>query len=123
MSTQEVANKLVEYCRMGQYVEAQDDLYGENCASIEPEGTSYPSVTGLAAIKQKAQQWAEMVEEVHGSEVSDPVVAGDFFALTMKNDVTFKGMARQQIEEVSVFEVKDGKIVKEQFFFTPPPQG
>ena len=123
MDTQEVANKLVEDCRMGQFTGLQDALYAENCARVEPEGTAYSSVTGLAAIKQKAQQWAEMVEEVHGGEVSDPIVAGDYFSITMKNDVTFKGAPIMIIEEVAVYGVKDGKIVSEQFFFTPPPQG
>ena len=119
MSTQEVANKLVEYCRTGQFTQAQDELYAENCKSIEPEGTQFPSVTGMDAIKQKAQQWEGMVEEVHSSETSDPIVAGNFFAVTMKNDVTFKGAGRMTMEEISVYEVKDGKVVSEQFFFTP----
>ena len=119
METQEVANKLIEYCRLGQYTEAQGNLYNENAVSIEPEGSPNANVYGLDAIKQKAEQWAEMVEEVHGGEVSDPIVAGNFFAMTMKNDVTFKGTGRQKIEEVCVYEVKDGKIVKEQFFYLP----
>lgn len=123
MSTQEVANKLVEYCRMGQYTECQEALYDQNAASIEPEGSPNPNVTGKDALKQKAQQWGEMVEEVHGGEISDPQVAGDFFSVTQKMDVTFKGAPRQTIEQVCVYGVKNGKIVLEQFFYTPPPQG
>lgn len=122
MSTQEVANKLIAYCRMGQYSEAQEALYDENAASIEPEGSPNPSVSGMDALKQKAEQWAGMVEEVHGGEISDPIVAGDFFSITQKMDITFKGAPRQTIEQVCVYGVKDGKIVLEQFFYTPPPQ-
>jgi limonene-1,2-epoxide hydrolase len=32
-------------------------------------------------------------------------------------DATIKGMGRMTLEEVCVYEVKDGKIVVEQFFF------
>ena len=30
---------------------------------------------------------------------------------------TYKGMGRQKMDEIAVYEVKDGKIVKEQFFY------
>jgi hypothetical protein len=36
----------------------------------------------------------------------------------MSFDVTFKERGRQQMEELCVFEVKDGKIINEQFFYT-----
>jgi ketosteroid isomerase-like protein len=35
----------------------------------------------------------------------------------MGMDVTMKGFGRMNMDEVCVFEVKDGKIVSEQFFF------
>ena len=119
MNTQEVANRLVELCRMGEYTKAQEELYDDNCASIEPEGTGFASVQGIDAIKQKAEQWANMVQEVHSGEVSDPLVADNFFTVSMKNDVTFKEMGRMQMEELCVYKVNNGKVVSEQFFFTP----
>jgi len=36
----------------------------------------------------------------------------------MSFDVTFKDRGRQQMEEVCVYEVNNGKIVNEQFFYT-----
>lgn len=121
MTTQEVADKLVAYCRQGQYTEAQARLYSNDVKSIEPAGSGWPDVEGMDAVTAKAEQWAGMVEEVHGVSVSDPIVAGDFFSITMSNDVTFKESGRTTMEEVCVYEVQNGKIVKEQFFFTPPP--
>jgi len=35
----------------------------------------------------------------------------------MGMDITMKGQSRMQMDEVAVYEVKDGKIVTEQFFF------
>jgi len=76
----------------------------------------------MEAIKAKGQQWEAMVEEVHGGEISDPIVAGNYFSISMKNDITFKGMGRQKIEEVCVYEVQNGKVVTEQFFYPIAPQ-
>lgn len=117
MNTHEVANRLVELCRQGAYVQAQEELYGENIVSQEPPETGWPDAQGIEAVKAKTKQWEESVEEVHSASVSDPVVAGDHFAVTMENDVTFKERGRAQIQEVCVYEVQNGKIVKENFFY------
>lgn len=122
MTTQEVAEKFVNYCRQGQFEEAQNDLYHDNIKSVEPAGGPYPDAQGIEAIKAKGQQWAEMVEEVHSAKISDPIVADNYFSLSMINDVTFKQVGRMTVEEICVYGVENGKIVLEQFFFTPPPQ-
>ena len=58
------------------------------------------------------------VVEFHGGEISEPLIADNHFTAKMSFDVTFKDRGRQQMEEVCVFEVNDGKIVNEQFFYT-----
>lgn len=58
-----------------------------------------------------------MVEEWHSNEVSEPLVAENFIALTITPEVTMKGRGRQKLSELAVYEVKDGKIIKEQFFY------
>ncbi len=120
MTTQEVANRLVELCRQGKGDQAQQELYAPNIVSNEPQGTPNAKVEGLEAVQAKGQQWYSMLEEFHGSEVSDPLVAGDHFTITMKNDVTFKQGGRIKIEEVCVYQVKDGKVVWEQFHYNVP---
>lgn len=122
MTTQEIADQLVAFCSQGQYNEAQDQLYSDNAVSVEPEGSQWGKAEGKEAIKAKGEQWASMVEEVHGVTVSDPLVAANFFSIRMSNDVSFKGMGRMTMEEICVYEVQDGKIVKEQFFFPNPPE-
>ena len=57
-----------------------------------------------------------MVEQVHGCTASAPLVAGNAFAITLAMDVTMKGRGRTKIEEVCVYETKDGKIASERFF-------
>ncbi len=123
MNTKEVANKLVEYCRNGQFEEAMKDLYGHNIVSVEPDGSPAPRIEGIDAVVQKGIQFMESVEEMHGMTLSDPLVADSFFSLVMTMDVTFKGAPRMTMEEICLYEVRDGKIVYEQFFYTPAPQG
>lgn len=122
MELQEVANKYVEYCRNGQYEQCQNELYHENAVSIEPKGAPLEVANGLEMIKEKGRQWQAMVEEVHSVEISDPVCGGNHFSCSMDIDVTYKGAPRSKMSEVCVYEVQDGKIVKEQFFFPSPPQ-
>ena len=123
MTTQEVADKLVNYCRQGQFAEAVQELYGQNIVSIEPDGAPVKETKGFEAVVAKGKQFTDMVDEVHGREVSDPIVADKFFSCTMKMDVTFKGMGRMTMEEVCVYKVEDGKVVWEEFFFTPMQHG
>ena len=121
MTTQEVANRLVELCRTGQYETAMAELYGTNIKSVEPEGAFYPTVEGLDAVIEKGKKCQEGVEEVHGGTVSDPLVAGPYFTIAMGMDITLKGMGRMQMEEICVYKVEDGKIVYEEFLY--PTQG
>jgi hypothetical protein len=62
-----------------------------------------------------------MIEEVHGTTVSDAVIAADHFSIALTLDVTLKGMGRVNMDEICVYKVKDGKVVLEQFFYTPTP--
>ena len=60
-------------------------------------------------------------KRVHSSEVSNPLVAANHFTVTMKMDMTLKGMGRMTMDEVCVYKVADGKIVHEQFIFDVMP--
>nr|WP_245925670.1 SnoaL-like domain-containing protein [Algibacter marinivivus] len=106
-------------CREGKNLECIQELYGEHVTSKEMPGVPYSEVvTGKQHVWEKSKQWLDNVVEFHGGEISDPVVADNHFTSKMSFDVTFKDRGRQQMEEVCVFEVNDGKIVNEQFFYT-----
>ncbi len=117
MTTAEIANRLVEFCKKGDFEGAQKELFAEDAVSIEPHASpAFEKEThGLDAILEKGQKWASMVEETHGGEVSEPLIAGDSFAVTMSMDVTMKGQGRMNMTELCIYHVKDGKIVSEQF--------
>ncbi len=120
MTTQDVANRFNELAQTGQWDQIQAELYADNAVSIEPANAAAMGITnaeGLAAIKQKGEAFNQMVEEMHGGYSNEPQVAGNHFSVAMGMDITMKGMGRSKMDEIAVYEVKDGKIVKEQFFF------
>ena len=117
MTTQEVANRFYELAQQGQFDLIQTELFSQDARSVEPAGSFMENVQGLDAIIEKGKKFNEMVEEMHGGYTNEPIVAGNFFACSMGMDITMKGQPRMSMDEIAVYEVKDGKIVLEQFFF------
>ena len=114
-----VAQRLVELCREGKYEQAQEELYAADAVSIEGDGQpGTPGyVSGLDAIRAKGKQWADNLVEIHGGSVSEPVIADGWFSVAMGLDATYKDMGRVAMKEICVYQVRDGKIVREQFFY------
>src|SRR4051794_3464383 len=103
MTTQEVANQLVQLCSQGKFAEATQALYSPDIVSMEagaPPGGSRES-KGIDAVKAKGEWWAAN-HEVHSAKVEGPIVAGVHFAVTFKLDVTFKPQSKRfTMEEVA----------------------
>lgn len=119
MTTQQVADKLVQLCSQGKFEEATKALYSEDIVSVEagaPPGQSRET-KGLPEVLKKGEWWVAN-HEVHSAKVEGPLVAGSHFAVTFKLDVTFKPESKRfQMEEVAVYKVAGGKIVYEEFFY------
>lgn len=118
MSTKEIAKKLKKLCDHGKFEDAVKELFARDAVSIEPMASAgfEKETHGLDAILKKGEKWNEMVSATHSIEISEPMVAGNTFALTMRMDVTTKDKGRMDMTELCVYNVKDGKIVSEQFF-------
>jgi hypothetical protein len=118
MTVKEIADRLTALCREGKYEQAQRELFAEEAKSIEPaHSPGLQSVEGLENIIKKGDQFQSQVESYHGGYVTEPIVAGNHISLGMGMDVTMKGMGRMNMEEIVVYEVRDGRIVREQFFY------
>ena len=118
--TAAVAEELVSYCRSGRNIDAINTLYSPDIVSVESMGNAQmPAETrGLDAIRRKNEWWAAN-NEVHSSEVDGPFVGeGDKFSVYYKYDITSKPQNKRAImEEMALYKVKDGKVVREQFFY------
>ena len=120
MDTRQIAERLVALCREGKYDQVYDELFADDAENIEmPAMADGPlgNAKGLDAMRAKSKAWMDAVEEVHGGGVGEPTVAGNWFAVPMSLDVTMKGQGRMQMEEMCLYQVRDGRIVREQFFY------
>jgi len=118
MTTLEIATKLAAYCRKGEFGAAQKELYAADVISIEPMATAqYDKETkGLHAVQEKIKKFMGTIETSYGNKVSEPLVTGNVFAFTLDMDVAMKGKPRSNFTELCVYQVKDGKVISEQFF-------
>ena len=117
MNTKDIAQKWANFCREGKNLECITELYADNVVSKEMPGMPGELITGKQNVWNKSKAWLESVEDFHASEIGEPIVAGNFFTAKMSFDCTFKARGRQQMEEVCVYEVKNGKIASEQYFY------
>ncbi len=119
LSTEAVAQQLVDLCRKMDFETAMRTLYAPEIVSVEAAASpDFPQeLSGIDAVTRKAQWWSEN-HEVHAITVSDPLVAGPMFTVKMTLDATFKPIGQRiPMEEIAVYEVRNGKIVREQFFY------
>ena len=119
MTKQQVADRLIGLCRQRQFEQAVRELYAPDVISVEPEGVSDRIVQGLDQIHAKGEAFNSKVEKVNLSFISDPIVADNFFSCSMLMNINMKGMLMAiDMNEVCVFTVSDGKVIKEEFFYT-----
>ena len=121
LTTIEVANRLVSLCREGKNTDAIKELYAEHIVSLEPKGSQAERTEGKSNVLAKTVLWSQMVEAVHSTKISEPISTGNYFSCIMEMDVTMKGMGRMPMHELCVYEVIEGQIVFEQFFFQMKP--
>ena len=98
MTTKEIANRLAELCRQGEFETAQKELFAEDVVSIEPFASSgfEKETHGLQAIIEKGHKFEEMVQEMHSTHVSEPLVTNNTIAFKFDMDITMKGATPPQ---------------------------
>jgi hypothetical protein len=119
LNPEEIARQLVDYCRKGQWEKAQRDLYAEDAKSVEPyETPGFSKETiGLENIIEKGHRFDSMTEQLFSIQVSEPLTTHNAIAFIIDMDLKMKGQERMRSVELCVYEIKNGKIVSEQFFF------
>ena len=117
MTTQEVAQRLVSQCSLKEFVAAQEELYATDIVRIETDGKQIQGIENTLAFEKK---FLDSVT-VNSCEMSAPLIAGDYFTVVMKVDLTFNNGLHSGSEEICVYKVESGKIVFEQFFRSPAP--
>jgi len=120
MATLEIAKRYVELVKEHKHEECLKELFASDAVSVEagaPPGQDR-AARGVEAIRAKSQWWQEN-HTVHRADVEGPYPHDDRFAVRFSYDITFKPQNKRfPMDEIGLFTVKDGKIVKEEFFYT-----
>jgi hypothetical protein len=119
MTTAEVANRYVALCREGKYLEALEELYADDIISVEPMelGDLPRELHGKKAVRDKNVWWFD-VNELHNGMVTGPFLSPDRFSVIFSLDWTVKSTGeRRHFDEIAVYTVSDGKIVREEFLY------
>lgn len=119
IETSTIAQKYVDLCKQGKFEACLQELFSENAVSVEawtPPGAE-PITRGLSAIQAKGEAWARD-HQIHAIELSGPFPLDQRFAVFFRFDVTNKPSQRRlSMEEVGLFTIEGGKIVREEFFY------
>ena len=118
MTTQEVAARFNELARQEKWFEIQGELFDDNVRSVDPQNSPYFGYAeGKSSVRNKGEEFVKKIQEFHGASTTQPVIAGNHFAVARNMDVTVEGFGRIKLDEIMLYEVKDGRIVLEQFFY------
>lgn len=119
------AKTLTQYCQSGDEGKGLNELYAQDCVSVEaldmPGSEMEREARGLKKIKAKHEWWYAN-NDVHSSSADGPYLHGDdTFSLIFDMDITDKTSGqRQQMREVGLYKVNsEGKIIREEFFYPP----
>lgn len=113
-----IANRLIELNKAHDYETVYAELYSPELISYEPHDTDETAAKGFAGVAAKGEWWKNNFEP-HSVTVTGPWPFKDRFIVGFEIDVTDKNTnQRSLMSEMALYTVENGKIVKEEFFYT-----
>ena len=117
-TTQQVAARFMELAREEKWFEIQDELFADDVKSIEPEHSPwFKYQEGKNPVRRKGEDWVNRIQQAHYRHTTEPIVAANHFVVGRQADITVMGLGRINVNELMVYEVRDGEIISEQFFY------
>ena len=118
LTTQQVAARFSELAQREKWFEIQDELFADDVKSIEPPHSPYFTYAeGKTLVRKKGEDWVKRITAALKRHTTQPLVTANHFVVGREVDITVDGLGRIQIHELMMYEVRDGKIVSEQFFY------
>jgi len=118
LTTEEVATRFNELAQLEKWFEIQEEFFADTVKSIDPANSPYFGYAeGKAAVRNKGEDFVKKIEAFHGAYTTQPVVGGNYFSVGRGMEITVQGFGRIKIDQVMLYEVKDGQIISEQFFY------
>lgn len=98
-----------------------DKHWHNDFVSIEADGMTHE---GRPAVEEKHKEWHGMVT-MHSCKAHGPYATKNGFCVRFEMDCEAKdgSWPRMEMDEIGVYTVENGKVVKEEFFGRPMPEG
>ena len=117
-STAEVAARFSELAKQEKWFAIQEEFFSDDVKSIDPPHSPwFGYAEGKTNVRQKGETFVKGIVALHGASTSEPMVAENHFVVQRSIDITTSAFGRVQLNQLMMYEVKDGKIISEQFFY------
>lgn len=104
---------LNDMIRQGKALEAFEKFYADDVVMMENDEV----FEGKEANRKREQEFFGRIVEVHSAGIGPTAVSGDTSFCEQHFDATYEDGRRFMLEEVSVRTWRDGKIIKERFYY------
>lgn len=117
-SAAEIGRSLVALFNQGKSAEVEKRWWSPEIESVEGMGLAW---RGKRAVDGKNTQW--MSEHIlHGGSAEGPFVGASGFSVRFRVDAENRASGRREVmDEIGVYTVRDGKIVREEFMYADSP--
>ncbi len=116
VTTEEVAQRLIVLLGEGKNLEAVQTLYAEEIETREADPAR--NRMGKAATLEAIGAF-NASHEFRYTHIEGPLISGTHFALSLRFEAREKTGGREfHVEELAVYTVRNGLIVKEEFFYS-----
>ncbi len=116
MSIRAEVEQLVRLAEAGQFLEAIETFYALNATMQE---NNQPPRMGLPALLENERQALARFKIIHLKKAASYIVDGDRAAINWIFDITDQSGHRFRLDEIAYQEWRDGKIVRERFYYDP----
>jgi ketosteroid isomerase-like protein len=118
LTTQEVARRFNELAKQEKWFEIQDELFSDDATSTDPKDSPwFGYAAGKAAVRKKGEDVVKKIVKVNKVYTTEPLVWGNHFAVGREQDTIHEDFGRMHINQIMLYEVRNGKIISEQFFY------
>lgn len=112
----QIGRDIVSMFNSGQLKEIEQKYWSSAVVSVEGEGVGL-AWHGRKAVEEKNAGWMA-THRIHGASAEGPYVGASGFAIKFAMDVEdTTNNSRTLMEEVGVYQIQNGKIVREEFMY------
>ena len=116
MSIRENVEELIELVQRGEFLEAIEKFYAPEASMQE---NTQPPRLGLPALLDGERKALARFKILHAHRAESYLVDGNRTAINWIFEITEQSGKRYLLDEIAYQEWKDGKIVRERFYYDP----